>query len=261
MQAIHLHHQASLLEGARQFLAEVLRLEAEVCASSAPGPGGKAAPVKGALDVGRTLREQLNQQALRRTRRVGEEDPQAEKVRYALASFADEVFLHVPWHGKGKEEWSTRLLEGELFHTQNAGTRLFDDIQEMLDQRSAAQAELAAVYLLVLSLGFQGRYRGMTRQVELEDWRVRVAAFLSSLMEEGLDVQGAQRQLFPNAYVTTVDMMDTSSGARRLASLRPWLLVLAAGLVAYLTVGEAIWYFSTRPLRADLERIQREATR
>ncbi|MCY1033890.1 DotU/TssL family secretion system protein [Corallococcus sp. BB11-1] len=259
MQALLLHHRASLLEGARQFLAEVLRLQGEVGVAPRAGNLGKEAPTQGAMEINRALRERLNLQALRRTRRAGEEDPQAEKVRYALAAFADEVFLHHVW--PGQKDWRQGLLERDLFHTGNAGDQLFEDIQELLERQGSAQAELAAVYLLVLSLGFEGRYRDTGRKLELEEWHVRLAAFVSSRVEGGLDVDRPGRQLFAGAYASSVDMVDgPRPELRRLSSLRPWFLLLLAGLVAYVVAGQVVWFHETHSLRDALERIER-ATR
>ncbi|MDZ7714372.1 MAG: DotU family type IV/VI secretion system protein [Rhodovibrio sp.] len=77
---------------------------------------------------------------------------------YALAALADELLLHsIDW--TGAELWREFLLERARFGTEAAGDRLFERIDALRAQPDPASSELAGVYLSVLALGFQGRYR------------------------------------------------------------------------------------------------------
>lgn len=77
-------------------------------------------------------------------------------VAYCACAFADETMLMHQWHGA--QSWFDFLLEQSFFNSNRAGDDLFNRIDALL--QDATNADLAYVYIRVLSLGFCGRYRG-----------------------------------------------------------------------------------------------------
>lgn len=92
------------------------------------------------------------------------------KVLYAACALTDEQFLFdVEWKEQEKDKqkiqelWQQEfLMERAFFSTEDAGFRIFENIQEIIKDRSKVsnRSDLAAVYLLSITLGFQGKYRG-----------------------------------------------------------------------------------------------------
>ncbi|HEX8437004.1 DotU family type IV/VI secretion system protein [Archangium sp.] len=209
-------------------------------------------------DVRGGLQELLRTHLADFGRRAGEtEEPQLPPVRYALVAFADEVFIHLRW--PGQDAWRRQLLEEEVFHTHEAGQRLFEEIKALLASRDTARVETAIVYLLVLSLGFQGRYRGTGESAQLEEWRRRLLSFISSQLDRRLELNG--EPLFFQAYEATRSLGEDERElhgpeGRRLASLWPWFALLAAVLVLYTVGGHFLWRAETQRLRNAISYIR-----
>ncbi|HLJ65385.1 MAG TPA: DotU family type IV/VI secretion system protein, partial [Stellaceae bacterium] len=155
------------------------------------------------------------------------------EAQYVMAALADEALLSMTdWAGRA--QWSDHLLEAALFGTRIAGERLFDNIEALAAHGTAANPELAALYLVVLSLGFRGRYRAIADHSALRRYR--------GLLRQILDRHAGFRidhdaPLFAEAYAHTLE------GGRpvRLPHLRPWLIAIAAAVLAYVVVGHVIW--------------------
>ncbi|RKH95147.1 DotU family type IV/VI secretion system protein [Corallococcus sp. AB030] len=242
-------HRAPLLEQAREFLSELLRLKQTLAEAPAPDPDSdEPAPEDDPFARVRTaMVEKLERLGSHRSR--GKEDAQEirpEEVRYVLAAFTDEVLIQHAW--PGRDAWSSALLEEELFGTHVAGDQLFTDIEALLREADAARVEMAAVYLLVLSLGFQGRFRDRDAGTQLRKLRRRLFAFV--FRREPGSREPAHR-LLPQAYAHTLD----GKHERRLASLRPWACALAAVVGLGVVAGNVIVRRETRGLRASLDRI------
>lgn len=184
-----------------------------------------------------------------RLRSVLDERPPAgggshvEEVRYALAAMADEVFIHLPW--SGSEAWRFNLLEAALFGTHRAGEEVFARIDHLLahGDRSARHQEAALVYLLMLSLGFEGQYRGEPEARDtIERLRRELYRFLSG---HGVQPEDALA-LSPEAYAFT---LAPAGAVRRLPYLRRWLIALGVLLGGWLITAHFLW----RHLVSDLE--------
>lgn len=72
---------------------------------------------------------------------------------YALAAWTDELLVETDW--QGRQYWSDRVLEVELFGTRVASEKFFQLAQEV--SQEANHPSLRAFYLAVL-LGFRGVY-------------------------------------------------------------------------------------------------------
>lgn len=153
------------------------------------------------------------------------------EVQYVMAALADEVFLNVNW--EGREYWAANLLEQSLFHTHDAGTRFFTNLEELLKGRDPTRAEVAAAYLMALSLGFRGRYQDIESQPRLENFRHQLFALLFQ-RNAGL---AEDAQLYPQTYAHTL----TGKQVQWLPVLRPWLLAMGGVVLGYLVLSHAIW--------------------
>ena len=162
-------------------------------------------------------------------------DPREQKrfheIQYVMAAMADEVFLSIEWIGK--EYWSTHLLEERLVGTHDAGTRFFDNLDLLLQSRDATRADVLAVYLLAVSLGFRGKHRSVASAPQIAHYRNQAYVTLfqrSPALPESTP-------LYPQAYSHTLDGQTPSW----LPQLRPWLLSLVGVAVVYILVAHLIW--------------------
>ncbi|MBL8482721.1 MAG: DotU family type IV/VI secretion system protein [Rhodocyclaceae bacterium] len=175
---------------------------------------------------------------------------------YAAAAVIDEIFvLEIDW--SGRDAWLDVLLEYRLFRSRVAGQRFFDYAERLVLTESQAllRAELAAVYLLSLRLGFQGKYRGASGMARLDELRRRLLAETGSRRAAATELPGlpdapdapqaASEALFPQAY-----QFKASGRDRRLAPLRPWLRAGMLALLAYLLLSSAVWLAILQPFVA-----------
>ncbi|MEO8381188.1 MAG: DotU family type IV/VI secretion system protein [Acidobacteriota bacterium] len=168
------------------------------------------------------------------------------RAQYAMAALADEVFLHLDWHGR--EAWRQNLIEAKLFDSHRAGEELFERIDDLLRERDAGLTELARVYLSVLALGFQGKYRGRPdAEQELEVIRRRLYRFIFG--RDPRVVRGRE-SLVPQAYATTLERPRVE-----LPHLKPWIWAIALVTVVWIAGSHLIWRNAVSEIGPLVDRI------
>jgi type VI secretion system protein ImpK len=247
-------HTSYLLGAFRAFYAELARLRAlavrdpSAVLGTADGTPSSIDARDVAQAVRRRLQHVLEQLALESGARTGEIGAvRFRDAQYAMAALADEVLLHTDW--VGREAWLDTLLERVLFGSQLAGEEVFRRIDALLEVRTGASVDLAAVYFMILGLGFEGQYRGLDGSL-LGGYRLRLYRFLYRR-----DVGTTRGPLVPQAYA------HTAVGRRppRLALVQRWMLYLVVAIVAYLVGSEVIWRRLSAGVRATSSEILRQA--
>ncbi len=167
------------------------------------------------------------------------------EAQYAMAALADETFLQLEW--SGKEEWRANLLESKLFQSHVAGGRIFDRIDQLLETREPGCGEMAALYLLVLSLGFRGQYWGVDDQGQIARYRRELFALVfrrnPNLLQES-------KHLFPEAYRHTLDQ----SRAKKLPNPKRWAVALVVCVCGFVLITHGVWWYVT----TDLDQLVRQ---
>jgi type VI secretion system protein ImpK len=244
------YHNSLLLVQFREFYAEVIRLKSRLQRTGgASGPtlqpeeGPEA--VGSAAYVSRRLLSLLEQQSLEMGRSGGAFGSEVyREAQYVMAALADEAFLHLDW--EGKKHWP--LLEFELFQSHTAGEAFFDKLDRLLWRRDPVYQDLAAVYLLALSLGFQGKFRGEDDGGQIDSYRHRLFSMIYGREPELLE---ESTHLFPQAYLHT---LHTGRG-RRLPDPRGWWLLLAAVVILWVVVSHGLWVHLTSDLHTAVGQI------
>ena len=218
--------------------------EADILAEEAQ-PG--AEPSQLAPDMIQALLVELLEGQTQAVQRRG--DPREQKrfseIQYVMTAMADEVFLSIEW--AGKEYWSTHLMEERMFGTHDAGSRFFENLDGLLQHRDATRADVLAVYLLALSLGFRGKLRGVSTDAQIAHYRTQAYVTLFQ-RNPGLP---ENTPLFPQAYAHTRGGQQQSW----LPQMRPWLLSLIAVAVGYLLLSALIWDRRSTTVTARLEEL------
>ncbi len=79
----------------------------------------------------------------------------AREYQYIITSLVDETFLQMSW----RELWLKNLLEEKFFQSHNAGSQIFTNIKDLLNQTQRMyRHDLCCVYLSLLGLEFLGKY-------------------------------------------------------------------------------------------------------
>lgn len=168
------------------------------------------------------------------------------EAQYVMVALADEIFLHMEW--EGKKVWVSNLLESKIFQSHVAGELFFQKLDRLLIDRDPVYKDLAAVYLMALSLGFKGKYRGSDDSGKLARYRQRLFSFIFRREPQlGLDA----RHIFPEAYYHTL----REETRKRVPNPKIWIVVLCIVIFAYLAVTHGLWMSMTSRLDKVNDRI------
>lgn len=240
---------APLTARLREFHAELVWIKTALRTghwADAAGEGEENPDI--ALRVQYRLRRTLDRQAVEAARQGGSYGAGLyREAQYVMAALADEELLHlVDW--EGRRRWRDYLLEMALFQSQIAGERVFDRVDQMLSAGSHAEADLAAVYLIALSLGFRGKYRGVDDGGALRDYRQRLRALIRRSEPAPID---PDQPLFAEAYASTI----RHGVPARLPHTRPWLAALAVVLVIYVVAQHLLWEHASAAVANLVQRV------
>ena len=152
------------------------------------------------------------------------------EAQYVMAALADEIFLHMNWDGRAN--WP--LLESKLFETHIAGEVIFQRLDRLLQRRDPFYLDLAAVYFMALSLGFQGKYRGNDPGNALEQYRRQLFAMI---YRRNPQLFTTNTPIFPQTYQNTLDR----GAGRKLPSQNIWVGLIAVVFVLWLGISQVAW--------------------
>ena len=231
------------------FHAELLRLKRIAAQGALPGFAAPA-PDSDPEYIVRRLQSLLESQAVLAGRSAsGASLDHVRQAQYVMAALADDVFLYgLEW--RGREAWRENILEYRLFGTRNAGEQVFDNIEELLRLQDRRQAELAPIYILALSLGFRGRFRGAPDRgvAAIKDLSRRLFRFA---FDRPADLGAADQVLTSSAYGHVL----AGSKPRRMLLRPTWPLAMAAVLLAFVMVTEVSWLVMTANLSGMANRV------
>ncbi len=206
-------------------------------------PAGKAA-LTAAQAVSRQLLGVLELQAIESQRAGGRYALDVNhEAQYIMAALADEILLNFDW--PGREVWTSCLIEEALFGSRIAGDRIFDRLDELLRTRDPARGDLALIYLLALSLGFEGRYRGTDCLARMQAYR---AALYRFRFRRDPDPSDRARQISPQAYGFTV----SDAIPQQMPHVGRWVTILLLVIVGMLGLSQVIWQWQATPLIEDI---------
>lgn len=248
--------ESFILEQFREFYEEVIQLKQRVgmdswVFSETEGDNGEEADedsLWSPTSVWKQLLSMLQRQGITARRRGGDfGEEYYREVQYLMAALADDIFVHLPW--RGSQAWNSNLLESKFFKTHNAGEAVFRRLDEILAGRDPIQLDLAKLYLLALSLGFEGKFRGTADGTQrLAMYRRELLEFISE-RDPAYDPSAAT--LFPATYDSTLDQ----GKGQKLPYLRRWLMAFPAVLAVWFGVSWWIWSRLMSDLRPAVDRI------
>jgi type VI secretion system protein ImpK len=161
---------------------------------------------------------------------------------YIMAAYADETYVClIEW--SGKDYWRDNLMELRLFHSQIAGQDIFRRIDRLLARQDYGTEELAAVYLMILALGFKGQYQRDPGSIEI--YRRKL---FDRLLLTNPDLKWNGRRIFPEAYRHTV----TEGAPVMLPEPKKWWGVVAAIVGGWLILSTLTWLVLVNPTRRNL---------
>ena len=165
--------------------------------------------------------------------------------QFIMAALADDIFLHLNWSGKAI--WEENLLEAKLFNTHSAGDSFFEKLDRLLNNQDTQNIELAKIYLMALSLGFEGKYRGREGE-ELNTYRGKLFNFIK---QRDAQMGKDSYRLFDQAYGYTLDQ----GKIKRLPHPKGWIAALVLLVTVLAFVSHGLWLHTTTDLKFILHQI------
>jgi len=162
------------------------------------------------------------------------------EAQYVMAALADEIFLHLEW--EGRKSWP--LLESRLFQSHMAGETIFQRLERLLQRRDPFYLDLASVYFMALSLGFEGKFRGSSDPSRLAHYRRQLFVMIYGRHPK---LFTEDSPLFPEAYQNTI----VKGTPRKLPDQRLWLALVAMVLLVWLGASQLAWSSVSSPV-ADM---------
>mgnify|MGYP001809657915 CR=1 FL=1 len=160
-------------------------------------------------------------------------------AKYAMAALGDDVFLSLDW--PGRQAWKSVLLEQRLFNSYVAGEALFQRIDRLFQQPDGGSRDLAAVYLAVLGLGFEGKFRAHDSRGEVTEYRLR----LHRLLAKG-------RPLSERVSGRAYERLISSTTPKFLPTARAWYWAIGGVVGLFLVVSHIVWAVNTGSIAEDL---------
>lgn len=245
---IAIHSSLSLKSGGGLDLAatqfrdffQVLQRASELVKRVTEGDAAEAAQA-----LSKELLQLIELQTLEARRAGGAAAMETEgQARYLKVVLADEILLNSDW--TGRDYWRHELLETKLFKSSNAGEQVFQQIDQILSAREPSQRQIAKLYLYVISLGFQGQFRGASDLSKLGSYRKELFQFI---FQRPAELAGAERRLSETPYESTLSYFST----RRLPKISRWGVFFILILAGILVLSELVWLWQSWPVRRALD--------
>lgn len=146
------------------------------------------------------------------------------QARLLKAALADDLMLSLDWPGRA--HWPRVLAAATPAQSGSAGEQVFSDIDQLLRARDPARRPLARLYMHLLALGFQGRYRGSGNLAPIAAYR---------------------RELFRFAGQRTPGKggADAHDSLAPLRATSHWAATLTLAAIILLGVSEVLWLWQS----------------
>ena len=158
------------------------------------------------------------------------------EAQYAMAAFADERLSGRSWAGDGF--WPQNRLEVQLFESRGADREIFRRIDALLETPPGTLRDMARIYLAMLALGFEGRYRGRKDRSGLLRARERLHAYAAG---RSPDSWRSEAGPLPDCYRHRVAASEPGD----LPMPRRWAAVLIVIVAVYIAISFGLWRWLT----------------
>ncbi|MCR5225382.1 MAG: DotU family type IV/VI secretion system protein [Alphaproteobacteria bacterium] len=179
--------------------------------------------------------------------------PHYSEVVYVMAALADDIFLNMEW--EGKQFWEDNILEQKFFSSQIAGDEIFNRINKLLEEKDDFASVEAEIYLKMLALGFEGKYRGAEDEsTQINIFRDKLLDFMEKL-DNSLLMVGYR--LFQKEYTHTIPTIH-----RKMLPEASIINYMCAFFVfMFLSISSIVWMYETKDISRLLSEISYIALR
>jgi type VI secretion system protein ImpK len=174
-----------------------------------------------------------------------------QEALYSMVALLDEIFLAFSWDGK--DRWEDNLMEKQIFHTQVAGELIFRKVEALIQANDPVRRDISVIYLMILALGFKGKFRGEDDEGRLH-WYRQQLYIMANYKPVALFHPGRQH-LIEECY----DHIITLPALKILPNVRNWIFAFFCIIAVFTVVSTFLYYKSTRDLNNAIEQILTQA--
>lgn len=177
-----------------------------------------------------------------------------EETKYIMIVLADEIFINMNWDGA--KFWRFSLLEKQTFQSEVSGEKFFTLLDEHIEEIHSINEEIAFLYLMSLSLGFKGRYKGAENANEYISWYKDKLYSMLHKKPSRLFYPG-RANMIENCYEYTV----TEENRQTLPDTHFWTIVITGVIVIYIIISYIVWFGITDDVSDVLNAISEQIRR
>lgn len=141
---------------------------------------------------------------------------------YLQVVLTDELFLK-----KEIEGWENKMLEHQIFNTQNAGERIQNDLQQMIHHPLDYDRNMIYLYFLILSFGFKGKFTEST----LKKYKDHLSKMLFP-----------ETQPSPYLMAGNFEFTEKKIPTGFVPGIKLWLMIFGGILILYIGITSAYWF-------------------
>lgn len=166
---------------------------------------------------------------------------------YVMAALVDEVFiLEFKWKNPAiSDAWVDLMLEQKLFKSNVAGSKYFDILKAVLNNKfkGCLNAEMACVLLMAFDLGFKGAFRGKHGVSHLKTARMQLLRCIEKAYPQDMPIDPHLNDESFSTYAQAYQYTLYGGKDLRLAPLSPWKKFISYAAVFYFVLSAFCWFF------------------
>lgn len=163
---------------------------------------------------------------------VGYDGADIKETHFAVVAFLDSVVLNSS--EPIRAEWERRTLQEEIFGQTDAGVVFFEKLERMRSRRDSQDlADILEVYLLVLLLGFEGRYSGGLRG--------EIYSIQEKIKSRIRDMRGSTPRMSPTGLPEPTTQVLVAPASKPLPYLAIVLTTIALTVLLFVVAEMHLW--------------------
>ncbi|WGL60335.1 DotU family type IV/VI secretion system protein [Pigmentibacter sp. JX0631] len=165
------------------------------------------------------------------------------EFQYAMIALSDEFFLKK--NNEISDYWKDNTLEYIFYGTRSSGTIIFDKIDKIIRENDTLNSDLAYVYLLLLGLGFKGKYHINNEEDKIKYYQKELFRIINSKM----NITEEKEFVLSNSLNIPKNIKDLF-----LPDIKKWYFYILITIFIYFVISSFIWLVFTNKSNEKIEK-------
>ncbi|WP_158998521.1 DotU family type IV/VI secretion system protein [Pigmentibacter ruber] len=165
------------------------------------------------------------------------------EFQYAMIALSDEFFLKK--NNEISDYWKDNTLEYTFYGTRSSGSVIFDKIEKIIKENDTLNSDLAYVYLLLLGLGFKGKFHITKEEDKIKFYQKELFKILNSK----LNITEEKELVLNNSLSIPKEIKELF-----LPDIKKWYFYILITIFLYLLISSLLWFFITNKSSEKIEK-------